>query len=67
MKILLHLLRALPTCHRRFAGKEGLDLTGFWYNPNIHPFTEYQQPPQLLAGVCGKKSGFPWSCRTVCP
>ncbi len=21
---------------------EGLDVTGFWYNPNIHPFTEYR-------------------------
>jgi len=23
--------------------KEGEHLTGFWYNPNIHPFTEYQE------------------------
>ncbi len=22
---------------------EGIDLTGFWYNPNIHPYTEYRQ------------------------
>lgn len=22
---------------------EGHDVTGFWYNPNIHPYTEYQQ------------------------
>ena len=21
---------------------DGLDVTGFWYNPNIHPFTEYR-------------------------
>ena len=21
---------------------EGLDVTGLWYNPNIHPFTEYR-------------------------
>ena len=23
--------------------QEGIELTGFWYNPNIHPFTEYQK------------------------
>ncbi len=23
--------------------REGDQLTGFWYNPNIHPFTEYKQ------------------------
>jgi len=22
--------------------KDEFDLTGFWYNPNIHPYTEYQ-------------------------
>lgn len=21
---------------------DGVDVTGFWYNPNIHPFTEYR-------------------------
>ena len=21
---------------------EGIEVTGFWYNPNIHPFTEYR-------------------------
>ena len=21
---------------------DGYELTGFWYNPNIHPFTEYR-------------------------
>ena len=21
---------------------DGVDLTGYWYNPNIHPFTEYR-------------------------
>ena len=21
---------------------DGIDVTGFWYNPNIHPFTEYR-------------------------
>lgn len=22
--------------------EDGMDLSGFWYNPNIHPFTEYR-------------------------
>ena len=26
---------------------DGYAVTGYWYNPNIHPFTEY--PPQLPA------------------
>ena len=21
---------------------DGIETTGFWYNPNIHPFTEYR-------------------------
>jgi len=27
---------------------EGDQLVGFWYNPNIHPYTEYQQRLQAL-------------------
>ena len=27
---------------------EGHDLTGFWYNPNIHPFTEYRSRRNCL-------------------
>lgn len=23
--------------------KEGVQLTGYWYNPNIHPYSEYQR------------------------
>ena len=32
--------------------KEGYDVTGFWYNPNIHPFMEHQkrlESMQMLA------------------
>ena len=27
---------------KKFAEDNGIDLTGYWYNPNIHPFTEYR-------------------------
>jgi len=43
MKLLLHICCApcanMPIDSLR---AEGFDLTGFWYNPNIHPFTEYR-------------------------
>lgn len=29
---------------------EGLEPTGFWYNPNIHPYKEYQARRDALAG-----------------
>ena len=43
MKILLHICCA-PCANRPLASlqEEGFDVTGFWYNPNIHPFTEYR-------------------------
>ena len=29
---------------------EGLSVTGFWFNPNIHPYTEYQARKATLEG-----------------
>jgi len=49
MRILLHCCCAqcmvFPV--RRLKEK-GHDLTGFWYNPNIHPFTEYRNRLEAL-------------------
>ena len=28
--------------------EEGLSVTGFWFNPNIHPYTEYQARKRTL-------------------
>ena len=28
--------------------EEGIDITSFWYNPNIHPFTEYRERRNCL-------------------
>ncbi len=43
MKLLLHICCApcanRPIDHLR---TQGHDVTGYWYNPNIHPFTEYR-------------------------
>ena len=43
MKLLMHICCApcanLPIDVFR---ADGIDLTGYWYNPNIHPFTEYR-------------------------
>ena len=43
MKTLLHICCApcANQCVEALRG-EGLEVTGFWYNPNIHPFTEYR-------------------------
>lgn len=43
MKTLLHICCA-PCANQCIDAlrQEGMEVTGFWYNPNIHPFTEYR-------------------------
>ncbi len=43
MKLLLHICCApcSVACVKQLRA-EGIEPTGFWYNPNIHPFTEYR-------------------------
>ena len=43
MNTLLHICCA-PCANQCIASlqEEGIGVTGFWYNPNIHPFTEYR-------------------------
>ncbi len=43
MKTLLHICCA-PCANQCVATlrNESIDVTGYWYNPNIHPFTEYR-------------------------
>ncbi len=33
--------------------EEGIEPTGFWYNPNIHPFTEYRSRKNALVEYAG--------------
>ena len=43
MKTLLHICCA-PCANQciEVLRTDGVELTGFWYNPNIHPYTEYR-------------------------
>lgn len=36
----------------------GLEVTAFWYNPNIHPFTEHQRRLETLQHYCAQ-TGLP--------
>ena len=50
MKLLLHICCApcSVACIQSLRG-EGLEPTGYWYNPNIHPYTEYRARRDTLA------------------
>lgn len=49
MKLLLHICCAPCSlmCIETLRG-DGLSPDGFWYNPNIHPFTEYRSRRNCL-------------------
>ncbi|NLF34702.1 MAG: epoxyqueuosine reductase QueH [Clostridiales bacterium] len=76
MKLLLHICCApcSITCLDALR-EDGHDVTGFWYNPNIHPFTEYRARKDALADyaetaalplVQGGKYGLRPFVRAVC-
>ena len=54
MKTLLHICCA-PCANQCIdvLGKDGFEVTGFWYNPNIHPFTEYRARRNCLREYAG--------------
>ena len=49
MNTLMHMCCA-PCANRPIAllREEGISVTGFWFNPNIHPYTEYQARKRTL-------------------
>ena len=49
MNTLMHICCA-PCANRPIAQlrEEGIGVTGFWFNPNIHPYTEYQARKRTL-------------------
>jgi len=53
MKTLLHICCApcSSMCIKALR-EEKLDVTGYWYNPNIHPFTEYRSRRNCLREYC---------------
>ncbi len=59
MKTLLHICCA-PCANQCVEAlrKDGLDVTGFWFNPNIHPFTEYRARRDCLQEYA-EKVGLP--------
>ena len=54
MKTLLHICCApcANQCIDVLRG-DGLEVSGFWYNPNIHPFTEYRARRNCLREYAG--------------
>ena len=43
MKLLLHsCCGPCSTYPVKVLKEEGIEITSFWYNPNIHPYTEYK-------------------------
>lgn len=49
--VFLHLCCGNCACFPyEFLKEEGFDVTGFWYNPNVHPYGEYQH--RLNAAGC---------------
>jgi hypothetical protein len=43
-KLLIHVCCAHCAAYTvEYWSREGYEATGFWYNPNIHPFAEHQQ------------------------
>ena len=51
MNTLMHICCA-PCANRPIdvLRREGVGVTGFWFNPNIHPYTEYQARKSTLEG-----------------
>ncbi len=59
MKTLLHICCA-PCANQcvQALHREGIETVGFWYNPNIHPFTEYRARRNCLREYA-KEIGLP--------
>lgn len=68
MRVLLHVCCGpctLGLCE--ILKKEGAEITGYWYNPNIHPYSEYQRRLMTAGFLFGKlrlpliveEAGFP--------
>ena len=53
MKTLLHICCA-PCANQciEVLQTDGFDVTAYWYNPNIHPFTEYRSRRNCLREYC---------------
>lgn len=58
MKILLHTCCAPCTTYcRKALEEEGIDVTGYFYNPNIHPYKEFERRRDTMKEYAAK-TGF---------
>ena len=56
MKILLHICCGPCTIYPlRTLREMGHDLTGYYFNPNIHPYLEYRRREETLTAYAGEK------------
>ena len=52
MKLLMHMCCANCSIHPlQSLLLSGIDVRGFWFNPNIHPYTEYTARYESVAGL----------------
>ncbi len=60
MKLLLHVCCAGCACYplKKLREAQDFEITGFWYNPNIHPYSEYQNRIMAL-GYFSQKENLP--------
>ena len=59
MKTLLHICCA-PCANQpiEVLRTDGIEVTGFWYNPNIHPFKEYEARRDCLVDYMAEQTFF---------
>lgn len=59
MKLLLHSCCAYCAAYTAdYWGRQGWEVTAFWYNPNIHPFREHQLRLEAMLKLA-EKTGLP--------
>lgn len=56
-KVLIHICCAHCAAYTvEYWRGEGYEVGGFWYNPNIHPFTEHQQRLESVKALAQEKN-----------
>jgi len=54
-KLLIHVCCAHCAAYTaEYWRREGYEIAGFWYNPNIHPYTEHQQRLESVKALAAK-------------
>jgi epoxyqueuosine reductase len=54
-KVLIHICCAHCAAYTaEYWRGQGYEAAGFWYNPNIHPYTEHQSRLEAVKALCGQ-------------